>query len=82
LNGEVLSSTKSSTEAGMNKIENIENEVRSLTAAELAAFREWFLGFDAEAWDLQLERDSKSGKLADLAKKSPSAHKNGKSTEL
>jgi hypothetical protein len=66
----------------MNKIENIENEVRSLTGAELATFREWFIEFDADAWDRQLERDSASGKLAELAKKSLSDHKSGKSTEL
>jgi len=64
----------------MKKIENIENEVRSLTDAELAKFREWFIEFDA--WDRQLERDSASGKLAELAKKSLSDHKSGKSTEL
>jgi hypothetical protein len=66
----------------MNKIENIENEVRSLTDAELATFREWFIEFDADAWDRQLERDSASGKLAELAKKSLSDHKSGKSTDL
>ena len=66
----------------MNKIENIENDVRSLTAAELAAFRKWFLEFDADAWDRQLERDNASGKLADLAKESLSDHNSGKSTEL
>ena len=66
----------------MNKIENIENEVRNLTATELAAFRAWFADFDAEAWDRQLEKDSASGKLAELAKKSLSDHKRSKSTEL
>jgi hypothetical protein len=66
----------------MNKIQNIENEVRSLTATELAAFRKWFAEFDAEAWDRQLERDSASGKLTELAKKSLSDHKSSKSTEL
>jgi hypothetical protein len=66
----------------MNKIENIENEIRSLTATELAAFREWFIEFDAASWDRQLERDSASGKLAELAKKSLTDHKSGKSTEL
>jgi hypothetical protein len=66
----------------MNKIENIENEVRSLTATELSTFREWFLEFDAATWDRQLERDSASGKLAELVKKSLTDHKSGKSTEL
>jgi len=66
----------------MNKIENLENEVRSLTEAELATFRKWFIEFDADVWDRQLERDSASGKLAELARKSLSDHKSGKSTEL
>jgi hypothetical protein len=33
----------------MSKIENIENEIRNLTDAELAALRKWFIEFDAEA---------------------------------
>jgi hypothetical protein len=66
----------------MKKVEDIENEVRSLTDAELATFRRWFIEFDADAWDRQLERESASGKLAELAKKSLSDHKSGKSTEL
>ena len=66
----------------MNKIENIEDEVRRLTASELAAFRKWFQEFDAEAWDRQIERDTESGKLGDLVKKSLSDHESGKSREL
>ena len=66
----------------MNRIENIENEARSLTATELASFRKWFIEFDADAWDRQLEPDSPSGKFADLAKKSLSDRKSGKSTEV
>ncbi len=66
----------------MSKIENIEQEIRSLTETELATFRKWFLEFDAEVWDRQIERDSASGRLADLAKKSLVDHKTGKSTEL
>ena len=66
----------------MTKIENIENEIRGLTDAELAAFRKWFIAFDAEAWDRQIERDSASGRLTNLAKKSISDHDAGSSTEL
>jgi hypothetical protein len=66
----------------MTKIENIEKEVRGLTDTELAAFRKWFLEFDAEAWDRQIERDSASGRLTELAKKSLADHDSGKSTHL
>jgi hypothetical protein len=66
----------------MSKIENIENEIRSLTDTELAAFREWFIEFDAETWDRQIERDSSPGRLTNLARKSISDHDSGSSTEL
>jgi hypothetical protein len=66
----------------MSKIDKIENEIRGLTDAELAAFRRWFIECDAEAWDRQIERDSASGRLADLAKKSIADHDTGNSTEL
>jgi hypothetical protein len=66
----------------MTRIENIEKEIRGLTDKEFAAFRKWFLEFDAETWDRQIERDSTSGRLADLAKKSLADHEDGKSKEL
>ena len=66
----------------MSKVENIEKEVQALTASELAAFRKWFLEFDAEGWDRQIERDSASGRLENLAKKSIQDHESGRSTEL
>ena len=66
----------------MSKIENIEKEIRGLSDAELAAFRKWFIEFDADAWDRQIERDGPSGRLARLAKKSIIDHDSGSSTEL
>ena len=47
----------------MSKVENIEQEVEALTPAELAAFRRWFLEFDAQVWDRQIEEDVRKGKL-------------------
>ena len=66
----------------MTKIESIEKEIRALTETELAAFRKWFLEFDAETWDRQIERDSVSGRLANLAKKSIEDHDSGESTVI
>ena len=54
----------------MSKVENIEDRIKELSPDELTAFREWFIKFDAEAWDRQFEADVKGGKvdrLADLA---------------
>jgi hypothetical protein len=51
----------------MDKIEKIRREIREFSPAELAAFRQWFHIFDAEAWDRQLEEDVQAGKLDALA---------------
>ena len=67
---------------GMTKIERIESEIRALTDTERAELRKWFFEFDAEIWDKQIERDSISGRLANLAKKSLEDHKGGTSTDL
>jgi len=66
----------------MSKVENIEQEVEALTPAELAAFRGWFLEFDAQVWDRQIEEDVRKGKLDKLAEEALAAHRAGKSKEL
>jgi hypothetical protein len=66
----------------MSKVENIEQEVKDLTPSELAAFRRWFLDFDARAWDQQIEDDIRNGKLDKLAEDALTAHRSGKSKEL
>ena len=66
----------------MSKIENIEQEIENLTPSELAAFRKWFLEFDAKAWDHQIEEDIRKGKLDKLAEEALAAHRAGKSKEL
>jgi hypothetical protein len=52
----------------MSKVEDIEQEVEALTPTELAAFRRWFLEFDAQVWDRQIEEDVRNGRLDKLAK--------------
>jgi hypothetical protein len=66
----------------MNRLEDVENEVKQLTAAELRAFREWFDEFDANVWDRQFESDVRQGKLNRLAEQALRDHESGKSTEL
>jgi hypothetical protein len=66
----------------MSKVENIEQEVQALTAAELAVFRRWFLEFDAQVWDRQIEEDVRKGRLDKLAEEALAAHRAGKSKEL
>lgn len=47
----------------MTKVEQIEQQVRRLSARELASFRAWFSEFDAAAWDQQLEADATAARL-------------------
>jgi len=53
----------------MGNVESIEDRIKELSPEELTAFREWFIKFDAEAWDRQFEADVKAGKLDHLAVK-------------
>ena len=39
----------------MSTVVQIEDAVQKLSRSELTVFREWFLGFDAAAWDKQFE---------------------------
>jgi hypothetical protein len=50
----------------MSTVEQIERAVSELNREQLAAFRRWFLEFDAEAWDHQLEQDVAAGRLDEL----------------
>jgi len=66
----------------MSKVEDLERQVKELSPEELAAFREWFIAFDWEVWDRQLEQDVRAGKLDPLAEKALRDHAAGKSTKL
>lgn len=66
----------------MTRVESIEKEVASLSEDELASFRGWFAEFDAAAWDRQIERDDRLGKLDTLIDEALREHRAGKSTDL
>ena len=66
----------------MGKVEKIEQDVQTLSPDELAEFRAWFLEHDWAAWDRQLERDVRNGKLDALAAKALRDHAAGKTTPL
>ena len=66
----------------MGDVENLERQVKDLSPEELAAFRKWFLAYDCEVWDRQLEQDVAAGKLDALAEKALRDHAAGKSSRL
>lgn len=63
-------------------IEELERAVEALPPDELAKFRAWFIEYDFAAWDQQIERDSKAGKLDGLADEALRDHKSGRTTPL
>lgn len=66
----------------MRKVEEIEEQVRNLSGAEMAEFRKWYAEFDAQSWDRRFEADVKAGKLDAMADAARQAHREGKSTKL
>lgn len=66
----------------MSQVEKIEIQIAELSSAELAAFRKWFVEFDASAWDRQLEADVKAGRLDGLAENALKDHAAGRSREI
>lgn len=66
----------------MTTIQSIEEQVKQLSAEELREFREWFLEWDADDWDRQIERDAECGKLDALAAEALAEYKSGKAEEI
>jgi hypothetical protein len=66
----------------MTKVEALEREVEKLTREELSTFREWFVDYDWQAWDRELEQDAAAGKLDKFATEALEEFKRGKTKEI
>jgi hypothetical protein len=66
----------------MSQVEMLEQTVKQLSPGERAAFRSWFIEFDAAEWDRQIEMDSESGKLDRLAQSAIEEYKAGKTNHI
>ncbi len=66
----------------MSDLEELEQRIQNLPAAELAKFRAWFIEFDHLIWDRQIEANSKAGKLDDLVAEARADYKAGKAREI
>lgn len=51
----------------IDTLSEIKRAVIGLSPEDLSRLRTWFLEFDAEAWDRQLEEDVAAGRLDALA---------------
>ena len=47
----------------MSNIAELERAVERLAPSELTAFRAWFVAYDADAWDREMQDDEDAGRL-------------------
>jgi hypothetical protein len=66
----------------MSRVEKLESQITELSPEELSALREWFIEFDARAWDRQFEADVKGGRLDSVAERALEDHAAGRSRRL
>jgi hypothetical protein len=66
----------------MSTVAEIEAAVIKLSNEELAAFRDWFNEFDADAWDRRFEKDALSGRLDALGEEALQDLREGRCTDL
>ena len=66
----------------MTTVEDIEKAITKLSREQLATFRAWFEEFQERAFDEQIERDAKAGKLDALAAKARANHRAGRREEF
>jgi hypothetical protein len=63
----------------MTKVEQLEQEIASLSQKDLNEFRRWYAQFDAATWDRQFDADAESGALNGLADEALADHRAGRS---
>ena len=63
-------------------LSDLEKAVVGLSPRELQQFRDWFLEFDADAWDRQFDEDVEAGRLDALGEEALRDHREGRTTEL
>jgi hypothetical protein len=66
----------------MSTVKEIKEAVRQLSPEDLAAFRAWFVEFDANVWDRQFEKDVAAGRLDQLAEEALQDLREGRCTDL
>ncbi|MGI8604300.1 MAG: hypothetical protein ACR2OZ_15090 [Verrucomicrobiales bacterium] len=66
----------------MSTVHEIESAVSNLSRQELSAFRDWFIEFDAAAWDKQFEEDVAAGRLDALADEAIRDSREGRCRDL
>ena len=66
----------------MSEVQELERRIQGLSPEDLSEFRAWFLEYDWELWDRQIEADLNSGKLETLVAEARTDFLAGKAREL
>lgn len=66
----------------MRKVEDIEQQIRELSAREFSELRDWVLEQDWKSWDAQIEADVRSGKLDTLVSEAEADYTAGRTRPL
>lgn len=66
----------------MSSVKALETAVEKLTSSDLVEFRSWFLDYDADIWDEEIEEDYRNGKLDYLISEAIQDYQDGKATEI
>lgn len=63
-------------------LHELEQKISQLPPDELAEFRQWFLRFDGDRWDEQIEKDVLTGKLDSQAQAALREFRSGQTDPL
>jgi hypothetical protein len=66
----------------MRKVEQIEQQIRELSAGEFSELRDWVLEQDWKAWDAQIENDARAGKLDQVIAEADAEYEAGRTRPL
>lgn len=66
----------------MSTVDEIERAVTDLSPEDLSQFRAWFLEYDAQVWDRQIEEDVAAGRLDDFAEEALADYRAGRTRPL
>ena len=66
----------------MRKVEQIEQQIRELSAGEFSELRDWVLEQDWKSWDAQVEADSAAGRLDKIVAEAEADYKAGRTRPL
>ena len=78
----VASETSRQYSCSMSSVEEIRTAIERLPKKDFARFRRWFLKYDAETWDRQLEQDVAAGRLDAFAREALREHRAGRTKVL